>query len=180
MRWLWHSPYSKIQILDSGVFPIPAWPLCRTSFSSRNLNSSRAVWLETLNCSLIWASEWLVCVPCNQLPTWLLHFPPSHSVTSETDWLKLGCCSQKIKDGCDNNSKNHPCPYFWFNKPVICFYQERDPLKHQPLCSCCPLTLTGYTGSLAVGKQSLQRLWGWPCHDSFSGRVWKQSGKRGE
>lgn len=35
----------------------------------------------------------------------------------------------------------------------------------------------GYTGSLAVGKQSLQWLWGWPCDDPLFGGVWKQSGE---
>lgn len=53
-------------------------------------------------------------------------------------------------------------------------------LSTSELCAdlCAHVIAAGYTGSLAVGKQSLQWLWGWPCHDSLSGRVRKQSGER--
>lgn len=183
MCWLLHLPYSK-KVLVS-IQPLGLWAcvfspylhgFCTgTSFSSCSQNSSRASWLETLNCPLIWAGE-------SQSTPSLAAVFSCLVLSDQWDrlWLEIGCCSQKINDGCDNNYKNHPHPYFWFYKPVICFYQECDLLKHQPLYSCCPLILAGYTGSLAVGKQSLQWLWRWPCNDSFSGRVWKQSGERSE
>lgn len=79
------------------VLPIPAWLLYRhhsVLTSSRSLKSSRVGRLETPNCPLIWAGEWIVCVPCNWLKA-CPYLPASRSVTNEMDSVRLQLTGNK-------------------------------------------------------------------------------------
>lgn len=62
--------------------------------SSRSPKSSRVGWLETPNSCLIWAAEWIVCVPCNWLKT-CCYLPASRSVTNEMDSDRLQLTGNK-------------------------------------------------------------------------------------